>query len=124
MVWKGVIIEESLEDKNILGLVKIIKTTQSTLESEEERGFLHFHYVEIYDDKKDEFIEKAKDAIKNSWYLHICNDGKMIVVYKNQSFEFTKEQKEKIKEAEEYGISIGILKEQVKFDDLINDPWS
>jgi len=37
MVWKGVIIEESLGNKNILDLVNIMKTKKTTLENEAEK---------------------------------------------------------------------------------------
>lgn len=123
MVWKGVIIEESLDNKDLLKLAEIIKTKKSSLESEEEKGFLHFHNVEVEDDKKKEFVKKAKDAIKHAWYLHICKDGKMIVVFKGKSFEFTKAQKDKIEQAEEYGRSIGIIEEQMHFEGMIDNPW-
>ena len=38
MVWKGVVIEESLENKDILKLVKIIDTKKTTLEKEEDEA--------------------------------------------------------------------------------------
>ncbi len=122
MVWEGVIIEESLESKYLLKLAKIVKTEQSILESEEEKGFLHFHNIEVEDDKKAKFVEEAKNAIKQGWYLHICKDGKMIVVFKGQSFGFTKSQKDKIEQAKKYGMSIGIIEEQVQFQELIDNP--
>jgi len=123
MVWEGVIIEESLESKDLLKLAKTVKTKKSTLESEEEKGFLHFHHAEVSDGKKEEFVEEAKNAIKQGWYLHICKDGKMIVVFKGKSFEFTKLQKDKIEQAKKYGMSIGIIEEQVQFQELIDNPY-
>ena len=47
MTWKGVIIEESLENKNILNLVNIVNTRESTLENEESKGILHFHKIKL-----------------------------------------------------------------------------
>ncbi len=119
MVWKGVIIEESLEDKSLLELVKIIKTKKTTLENESERGFLTFYYIEV--DDKDKFVEKAIKAIKGQYYIHICQDGIMIVIYKNKAFEFSSSTE--LNKARDYGLSIGIIKEQLSFEELINDPY-
>jgi len=123
MVWKGVIIEESLEDNGLLKLVQIVKTIKSSLESEKERGILHFHNIEVDDSKKEEFIKKAKISIKQGWYLHICKDKNMVIVFKGKSFDLTKGQKDKFTEAENYGLSIGILEEQLQIEELIDNPW-
>ncbi|UCG95918.1 MAG: hypothetical protein JSV92_02655, partial [archaeon] len=84
MVWKGVIIEESLEDKSILNLVKIVNSEKMTLEDESERGILTFHQIKLEDDKKEKFLEEAISSIKDKFYLHICKNDFMIVVYKNK----------------------------------------
>ena len=54
-MWKGIIIEESLNDKKVFSLVDIIKTRKTTLEKEKEKGFLTFQYIEIKDEKKMNF---------------------------------------------------------------------
>ena len=122
MVWKGVIIEESLEDKSILNLVKIVNSEKMTLENESERGFLIFHQIELDDDKKDEFLEEALSSIKDKFYLHVCKNDFMIVVYRNKMFEFSSNESDKLKEARNYGLSLGILKEQMPFENLIKNP--
>ncbi len=122
MVWKGVIIEESLGDKKLLDLVKIINTYKNTLENEEEKGFLHFHKIELEDSRKDKFIPRAKQAIKQGWYMHICKGNKMAVIFRNRIFEFTDKEKTKINQARDYGLSVGIKKEQLTFENLIKNP--
>jgi hypothetical protein len=119
MVWKGVVIEESLNDKGLLGLARIVGTSSSTLEAEEEKGSLHFHKVEVDDAKKSEFVDKAKRSIKNSWYIHICRGETMAVIFKDKSFEFTKAQKDKLEQTRSYGLSIGIIREQLPTEKLI-----
>ena len=123
MVWKGVIIEESLEDKSLLNLARIVKTDTSTLEAEEEKGSLHFHKIEVDDAAKNEFVDKAKRSIKNSWYIHICRNETMVVIFKDKSFEFTKKQNDRLEQARSYGLSIGILKEQLPTERLIRHPY-
>ena len=123
MVWKGVIIEESLEDASLLDMVTEVGYLESLLEGEDEKGTMHFHQFEISDDKKDGFISNAKNMIKQGWYIHICRDEKMIIVFKGKTFEFTEDEKDKIKAAKDYGISLGILPEQLEIESLIRNPF-
>lgn len=120
MVWKGVILEESLEDKSLLKLVKIVKTSVSKLSGEDR--IMTFHNIEVEDSKKDEFIQKAIKSIKQSFYLHIVKEKVMYVIFKNHMFKFSKGYPE-LETAKEYGKSIGILEEQMDFEDLIDNPW-
>lgn len=121
MTWKGVIIEESLDDTSLMNLVRILKTEKTFLENENEKGLLHFHCVEV--EQKSEFVEKAKKSIKQGWYMHICKDDTMIVIFRNKTFEFSEHEKEKIADAKSYGISIGILPEQLEIENLIRHPF-
>jgi hypothetical protein len=123
MVWKGIIIEESLDNKSILKLIKIIKASKATLENENGRGFLTFDYFELSNNNKEEFLRLAVSSIKDKFYLHICSDGEMIVIYKNKIFEFSSKTIKKLNQARDYGLSVGILKEQMPFENLINNPW-
>jgi hypothetical protein len=123
MVWRGVIIEESLDDKSLLDLVRIVKSKKTTLEEESERGFLTFLYIELGDEKKDEFVKKAVSSIKDNFYLHICKGEKMIVIFKDKMFEFSSDELDEINKARDYGLSIGIIREQMSFEELIKDPY-
>ena len=122
-MWRGVIIEESLEDKSILKFVKIAETNKSTLENEAESGTLIFHKIEVSDAKKQEFLNNACVSIKDKFYLHICKGGIMVVVYRNKVFEFSRNDAGKINEARNYGAACGILREQMEFEALIDEPW-
>ena len=122
-MWKGVIIEESLENKDLLGLVKIIGTRKTVLEREEEKWILNFHRIELKDGKKDLFVKQAEMSLTKGWYIHICRNKTMIVIFKGRAFEFEKNDK-KLDEARRYGLSLGIIKEQMPFERLISDPYS
>ena len=122
-MWKGVIIEESLEDKSLLSLVKIISSRQTTLENESERGVLTFHSLELEDSNLDEFIETAQKSNKDSFYIHICKGNEMIVVFKNKVFRFSSDNSAELNKAREYGISVGVFKEQMPFEKLIENPF-
>ncbi|MFW6283438.1 MAG: hypothetical protein ACOC1P_05295 [Minisyncoccales bacterium] len=75
MVWKGVLLEESLKDKKIFDLVKILKTDIERLEKENRT--MTFHDIEIEDKNKNKFVETTKNLIKKGFYTHICKNGEM-----------------------------------------------
>lgn len=121
MVWKGVIIEESLEDKSLLEMITEVGYLESLMEGDAE--VMHFHQFEISDEKKDTFVAAAKHLIKQGWYIHLCKDVTMTIIFKDKVFEFTEDEKDKIQKAKDYGMSIGILKEQLEIESLIRDPF-
>lgn len=122
-MWKGVIIEQSLESKDILRLVRIVKTKTATLEREEEKGEFHFHNVQVGDDNIDRAVAKAKAAIKNGWYMHFCKDNTMIVIFRGKSFVHQKGDEKTLDAIRKYGVSIGINSAQLPDDGLIDRPW-
>jgi len=122
--WKGVIIEESLEDKAILEDVEIAKQKESKLEAEEGKGTFHFDKVIVSDWVIEKVVRKAKGAIKQGWYMHLCKDDIMIVIYKGKSFRHIKGDKESLTEIRKYGKSIGINEAQLPTDQLIDNPWN
>lgn len=119
-MWQGVVLEESLEDKSMLDMARIVGTNVSKLEK--ENRVMTFHKVEVPDSLKGEYIKKAKNNIRQSFYTHLCKDGQMIVVFKNKVFSFGDGDSQLIK-AREYGKSIGIIPEQMPFEHLINNPF-
>jgi predicted ABC-type exoprotein transport system permease subunit len=123
MVWKGVIIKESLTNDSILKLIKIIKSRRTTLENEKKRGFLTFLYIEIKDEDKNTFVNKAQSLIRGRFYIHIVKENNMIIIYKNKVFEFSSEDFDRLEEARKYGLSIGILREQLPSERLIKNPY-
>ena len=122
MVWRGVIIEESLDDRDLLHLVNILKSKKTSLEQEQK--ILTFYDIELDENKKDEFVDEAEKSIKEGLYIHICKGNRMIVIFKDRFFEFTEQEKKKLDKAREYGLSIGILREQMPFEELIDDPYA
>ena len=85
MVWRGVLLEESLEDKSILNTVNVIETVTSKLEKEDI--IVTLHKIEVEDNKKAEFIDKIIHCIKPDFYAHICKDGEMYVLFKSVVFK-------------------------------------
>ncbi len=107
--YKGTIIEESLEDNIVLNDFDIIgfKITDDAIFSER----WHLYTVKV---SKEE-IEKLSKMIKSGWYAHFWKDRNIIVVFKNKIFEFNYDDKSSWQPAIEYGLSVGIPKEQLDF---------
>lgn len=120
MVWQGIVIEESLKDKKLLILAKVVGTDVDKLEG--ENRVMTFHKIEVDDNKKDKFIGKAIKTIKEGFYLHIVKDKMMYVVFKDRMFKFSRGYPE-LEIAREYGKSIGIPEKQMPFEYLINHPF-
>ena len=119
-VWRGVVLEESLQDKSMLGMTRIVHTDVEKLEK--ENRVMTFHKVEVPDSVKNGYVERAKTNIKEGFYTHLCKSGRMTVVFKDRVFDFGNNDPQLI-QAREYGKSIGIISEQMPFEHLIDHPF-
>jgi len=107
--YKGIIVEESLEDNRILNNLEIINIKISKEDNLEDRW--HLYTVEV----SEEDIEKLSKTIKQKWYMHFWKDKEVIVIFKNKKFKLNYEDKSTWGPAVNYGLSLGIPKEQLDF---------
>ena len=107
--YTGIIVEESLEDNRILNKLQIVKVRISNEEKQGDRW--HLYTVNI--SEKD--IELLSKLIKNKWYMHFWKGEKIIAIFRGRKFEFNFNDKSTWKPAVEYGLSIGIPREQLDF---------
>ena len=107
--YKGVIVEESLEDNRLLNGVEIVSFRISKDENPEDRW--HLYTVKV----SREDIEKLAGAIKTKWYMHFWKDRNIIAIFKGKLFEFNYDDKSTWKNVVDYGLSLGIPKEQLDF---------
>jgi len=111
--YKGIIIEESLEDNRILNDLEIIKFEITKDENPADRW--HIYTVLV----SEEEIERLAKIIKpNKWYMHFWKDNNIIAIFKDKKFNFNADDKFTRESAIQYGLLIGIPKEQLDF--LIN----
>ena len=107
--FKGCIVEESLIDNRVLNDIEITKLKIA----KDERPSKRWHiYNVLLDEEK---IKELQVYLKDKWYMHFWNDEILIVVFKNEKFVVEVNEKETWKPAIDYGISIGIPKEQLDF---------
>ena len=120
MDYKGVIIEESLENKDILKDVKTLETKVEEVTEEHKTPWIKqwtLHTVEIPENQVKNIAEKISKALdsEHDWYADFKNDTHHYIIFRNKVFFVNKRSKEQYDEAKKYGISLGIPEYQVDF---------
>lgn len=122
MNYKGVIIEESLENKDILSNVKILSTKVEKVTEKHKTPWLSqwtLYTVEIPEKEAKEIAnEISKSLDRNhggSWYADFKNDTHHYIIFRDRVFYIDRKSKEQYDEAKRYGISLGIPEYQVDF---------
>lgn len=112
--YKGIIVKESLDNPSVLDALDVVE-----IPDENENGdSWHTYRVNVTADD----IEKISLALKpRSWYAHFWNDRELIVTYRDRTFAFERNNTKKRQEAIEYGLTVGIPKEQLDF--LIDESY-
>ena len=120
--YQGVIIEESLENKDVLRKVKIISTRVEKVVEKHKTPWLSqwtLHTVEIPEDKAKKIAEEISKSLDRahdgSWYADFKNDTHHYIIFRDKIFYIHRESKKQYDEAKRYGISLGIPEYQVDF---------
>jgi len=120
MDYQGVIIEESLENKDVLNKLKIVSTRIEKINDRHKTPWLKqwtLHTVEVPEEKAQEIVEEISESLdsEHDWYADFQNGVRDFIIFKNKIFCINKNSLEKYGEAREYGISLGIPEYQVSF---------
>lgn len=120
MKYRGIIIEESLENNNILKTLKILSTKIKLATEKHKTPWVKqwtLHTVEIPEESAQEIAEKLSSSLdKNySWYADYKNDSYHFIVYRNKIFKVDLKNPILYRDAKKYGISLGIPEYQVDF---------
>ena len=126
-MFKGVIIEESLENKSVLKKVKIVDTDVEEVTEKDKTPWVKqwtMHSVEIAEEDAEEIADEISKSLdsKHDWYADFKNNKYHIIIYSNKIFKVDLNSPTLYKDAKEYGISIGIPEYQVDFDPT-NKVW-
>lgn len=122
MNYKGVIIEESLEDKGVLKKIKILKTRVERVVEKHKTPWLKqwtLHTVEIKEHDVGEIaklISKSLDKKHPSWYADFKSQKYHYIIFPDKIF--TVGLSSSYQEARDWGISIGIPEYQMQFERL------
>jgi hypothetical protein len=126
MNYKGVVIEESLENKSILKDVKILYTKIEEVTEKHKTEWLKqwtLHTVEIPENQAKNFAEKIGKSLdsKHEWYADFKNDSHHYIIFRDKVFYIDRRKKEQYEEARGYGISLGMPEYQVDFVPNVNN---
>ena len=120
MAYIGTIIEESLENKDVLKKVKILKTKVEIVKEKHQTPWIKqwtLHTVEIEENQAENIANELSKALdsKHDWYADFKNDATHFIIFRNKVFKIDRTSKEQYDEATKYGISLGIPDYQVNF---------
>jgi hypothetical protein len=126
MDYKGVIIEESLENNNILKSVNILSTKVEPVVEKHKTPWLKqwtLHTVEILNNQADSVAEEISRALEteHSWYADFKNETTHFIIFKNKVFKIDRTSKEQYDKAREYGVLLGIPPYQVDFNPEVKE---
>ena len=118
--YKGVIIEESLEDKSALQDLKILETEIEPVTEEHKTPWVKqwtLHTVEISEDGAVEVAEKLSQALdpQHVWYADFKNDSTHFIIFRNKVFKIDRSNKAQYATATAYGLTLGIPDYQLDF---------
>ncbi len=119
MVFKGVIIEESLSRKKILQKIKILSTKIEPVTEKHKTPWLKqwtLYTVEVPESQAEEIaVALSKSLDKQYWYADFKNDTYHYIIFHEKVFYILKTSKEQYDQAKKYGLSLGIPEYQVDF---------
>ncbi|MFH1098864.1 MAG: hypothetical protein V1723_03010 [Candidatus Uhrbacteria bacterium] len=118
--FNGVIIEESLENKDVLQKVKILKTNVEPVTEKHKTPWIKqwtLHTVEILENRPDIIAKELSGSLDSThnWYADFKNDTHHYIIFRNKVFFIDRRSKEQYDKAKNYGISLGIPEYQVDF---------
>jgi hypothetical protein len=126
MPYRGVVIEESLEDMSILEKLKILQTEIDKVTNYHKTPWLTRwtkHTVEVPEEEAQEVAHRLSKAIvhahKGSWYADFKNEQFHYVIFRDRVFKVDRQNKEQYDEVNKYGEALGIPSYQLDFSPQI-----
>ena len=116
----GVIIEESLENKDVLQKIKIIATNVIKVTENHKTPWVDkwtLHTVEIPEEDVENIAQQLSESLDSEHprYADFKNTTHHYIIFRNRIFYIDRTSKEQYDEAKNYGISLGIPEYQVNF---------
>jgi len=118
--YRGVIIEESLENKVVLKKVRIVSTKVEKVVEKHKTPWLHkwtLHIVELPETGASAIADEISRSLESEhpWYADFKNSTHHYIIFRDKIFYIDRKSKEQYDEAKRYGISLGIPEYQVDF---------
>lgn len=126
MNYRGVIIEESLENKEVLKLVNILETKVKPVTEREKTPWLKqwtLHTVEIPRERAKEVAVALSHSLdehhQSSWYADFKNDAEHFIIFRNKVFHLDRSKPHEYAAVTAYGRKRGIPEYQLDFPSRI-----
>jgi hypothetical protein len=120
MNYKGVIIEESLADNDVLDNVKILETKVEAVTEQHKTPWLKqwtLHTVEIPEIEAEDIAGEISHALdpEHNWYADFKNEEYHYIIFRDKVFKVDRTRKDQYDEVTKYGVSLGIPDYQLDF---------
>jgi len=119
MSYRGIIIEESLKDSEILKDVEIVSTKICPVTEREKTPWVEqwtLHTVEISAEQIDSMSERLSNLLlRDNWYADFKSEKLHYIVFKQKVFIVDRSIQSQYDAAIEFGIEKGIPKHQLDF---------
>jgi len=118
--FTGTIIKESLENKDVLQKVKIIKTKVEEVTEKHKTPWIKqwtLHTIEIPEDQVNEIVEDLSNSLdsEHSWYADFKNDKFHFIIFRNKVFRIDRSKPKQYKKVVKLGLALGIPDYQLDF---------
>ena len=124
--YQGIIIEESLQNKDILKNIRIVSTKVEKVTEKHKTPWIKqwtLHIVEISEDQSDSIAEKISKGLdsEHPWYADFKNDFFDFIIFYNKFFKVDRSCKEQYDAVVKFGLSLGIPDYQLDFSPTIKE---
>ena len=124
--FTGVIIEESLERKNVLKKVKILETKVEQVTRKHKTPWIKqwtLHTVTIPENQAGTIAKELSVSLdsKPSWYADLRNKNFHYIIFRNKVFKVDRSKPEQYQKVTEYGLTLGIPGYQLDFSPHIKE---
>lgn len=122
MNYKGTIIEESLENKEVLRDVNILNTRVEEATEHHQTPWLTrwtLYKVAVAPEKAEAVVQKLARSLdsehSHSWYADFKDAATHYIIFPDKVFKIDRHSKEQYAQARQYGLALGIPKHQLDF---------
>ncbi|MDD5438216.1 MAG: hypothetical protein PHC70_03665 [Patescibacteria group bacterium] len=125
-MFTGIIIEESLEKKDILTKLRILSTEVEAVTEEHKTPWIKqwtMHTVEIPEEQADETAKEISEALEtaHNWYADFKNRDFHYIIFRNKVFKVDRSKSEQYDDVVKYGVSLGIPDYQLDFSPAMQE---
>ncbi|MFZ2199814.1 MAG: hypothetical protein WAV40_03425 [Microgenomates group bacterium] len=124
--YNGTIIQESLVDTKVLGLLTILKTDVEAVTEHHKTPWIKqwtLHVVSIPTDQADNVAETLSQTLDpdHSWYADFKNHDFHYIIFRNKVFKVDRSKPEQYHDVTKFGITLGIPDYQLDFSPHISE---